>query len=410
MNLNNSRQTLRQACGPHAMIATRLPGDLEEERRIRGVAGQPPPSTLRERIETARATTALALKHVAEHHATGRTAQLTIAHGHERVHHHLLQDLGAWQASHPQAVAAAFVAASACVAAFMSLASSALSRRGVPTPTTAAACGAVACVLSLGLTVVQVGSRGLSGAAPPCGAPLVAVCALGGVLPHLAFLSISRSGLAVANCLMFTMPLWTSGFSAFFAGHAFGARDVVLSSVSMLGVVLVTQPPPLWESTVAATPFSPTGVAAGLAFGACGGGLNVLIHAPSLRTAQPTMLTAYQMAATVALALPALMGAGSNAPGYAVLGGLHVSPALLGLLGLVGVLQTGQRLLRTVGLQRARSPTVAMVLYTEIAWAFALDVLVLGSSRNAGQFAGAALIIGGAVAHAVLPENSPQGR
>ena len=58
---------------------------------------------------------------------------------------------------------------------------------------------------------------------------------------------------------------------------------------------------------------------------------------------------------------------------------------------------------RTLGLQRASSSTVATLLYTEIGWCFAADVLVLAMQPDSLQLAGAALIAGGAAVFALAP-------
>jgi len=61
------------------------------------------------------------------------------------------------------------------------------------------------------------------------------------VMPHLAFFAIPRAGLAVANCLMFTMPLWSGIFGAL-CGAQWRRRDTLASLVAMGGVVLVADP------------------------------------------------------------------------------------------------------------------------------------------------------------------------
>ena len=177
------------------------------------------------------------------------------------------------------ASASQLVSGSALVAALMSLQAGALASRGVPTVTVAAACGGTAATLCFGAARRVV---------PPEGAALglvVAQACLGGLLPHLAFFAIANSGLATANCLMFTMPLWTAGFAALLTKAAWTRRDALLSLVSMLGVVLVVQPPglPLLPPSAAAAPFSRAGFAAGLGFGACGGLLNVLLGTDGVR-------------------------------------------------------------------------------------------------------------------------------
>ena len=69
-----------------------------------------------------------------------------------------------------------------------------------------------------------------------------------------------------------------------------------------------------------------------------------------------------------------------------------------------GLLLSGTMCLRTIGLQRAASSTVATLLYTEIAWSFVFDIAFNAARPDALQLVGAALIIGGAVVFAFLPQ------
>ena len=153
----------------------------------------------------------------------------------------------------------------------------------------------------------------------------------------------------------------------------------------MLGVLLVSQPPlpllhlaplaPAISSASAATaPFSPAGFASGLGFGACGGLLNVLLGSAGLRAASPALLNAWQFCASLLFALLALVA--RRAP---LLGGVALTMTVARGLALVGVLMAGQSGARTLGLQRAESSSVATLLYSEIAWCFALELLVRGA-------------------------------
>ena len=90
---------------------------------------------------------------------------------------------------------------SAFSASLMSLSAGSLAARGMPTVTIAAACGAVANLLF----VLMHSATADTATQQPALHLLAAQAILGGLLPHLAFFAISRSGLAVANCLMFTM-------------------------------------------------------------------------------------------------------------------------------------------------------------------------------------------------------------
>ncbi|KAJ8603071.1 hypothetical protein CTAYLR_006667 [Chrysophaeum taylorii] len=273
------------------------------------------------------------------------------------------------------------VGASAFLAAIMSLEAGGLAMAGVPTTIVAAGCGLVASTLSAAAAKSSV-------ALSP---PVVIQALLGGTLPHLAFFAISSAGLAVANCLMFTMPLWT-GMFATLVGAPWRFRDTVVSVLSLLGVVLVARPPALFGG--AAELFSIGGCAAALAFGAVGGALNIVLGSPDLKDSSPAMLTAYQMLVSAVIAVPTL--AQSTLP-----------PGIFTLftaarLGLVGVLMATQSALRTTGLQLAPDVTVATILYTEIAWCFLLDILVLGARPRLSQYGGAALIVGSATINSLL--------
>ena len=215
---------------------------------------------------------------------------------------------------------------------------------------------------------------------------------LGGLLPHLAFFSISRCGLAVANCLMFTQPLWTAGIASILGSAPWTCRDAALSATSMVGVALVVRPS-------SSALFSPAGVIAGLSFGACGGLLNVLLSTPALRTASPSLLSAWQMGATAAFAVP-LVFAHRDSP----LGAASCSPMLLAALVVTGWLMLVTSWTRTLGLQRATTSAVATLLYTEIVWCFIFDIVLLALRPDALQLAGGTLIIGGAVTYALAPK------
>lgn len=213
-------------------------------------------------------------------------------------------------------------------------------------------------------------------------------------MPHFAFYAISKAGLSIANCLMFTMPLWSGAFAAL-VGGSWRVRDTIVSIASSAGVVLVARPPFLTGGS--SELFSLVGCAAALAFGAVGGALNVVLGAPALAGYPPAALTASQMFVCALLAIPALV----SLPFSHWLG--TASPAVLPALALVGILMALQSSLRTRGLQLAPDVTPATWLYTEIAFCFALDVAFLGARPHYSQYLGAAIIVGAAVANVVVP-------
>ena len=75
-------------------------------------------------------------------------------------------------------------------------------------------------------------------------------------------------------------------FASVLGSAPWGARDAALSIVSLFGVWLVARP----SST---TGFSASGALAGLAFGACGGLLNVALADPKMHSASPSLLSAW---------------------------------------------------------------------------------------------------------------------
>ena len=235
--------------------------------------------------------------------------------------------------------------------------------------------------------------------------PHVAQSALGGAMPHLIFYSISLSGLAVSNCLVFMMPLWTGVFVCCLAGRAgggeggggggeggWGLEDVALAIVSLLGVVLVSQP--------GSGAFSAAGVAAGVAAGIVGGLLNFLFACnAALRAADSWYLVACQGLATMGFSLPSLLAhRGLNMGRVPMWGGTFLAEDML--LGLVGILFILSQQLRFFGLQVATSSSVVTLLYTEVVWAFVFEQLFTDTPpANAAKYVGVILIVGGAVVH-----------
>lgn len=286
--------------------------------------------------------------------------------------------------------AQALVASSAAVAALMSFQAGSLARRGVASTTTAFACGVVAAVGCAALEARTKRTRRvkISGA-------LASQALLGGLMPHLAFFAIPRAGLAVANCLMFTMPLWTGVFAAC-TGAPWSSRDTITALVSLAGVVLVVDP------LTGASIFSPWGSLAALAFGTCGGALNVLVQsAGALQGTSPNVLTSTQMLACALIAAPFL---GSGGPVIRT----HLRTEALALTG-VGCLMATQNTLRVRGLQLSALPSVATLLYLEILFCCLLDVLALGTRPRPTQILGAALIVGGALLNAAAATSEGEG-
>lgn len=66
---------------------------------------------------------------------------------------------------------------------------------------------------------------------------------LGGCSCVAAFVAVGKLDLAVANTLMFTMPLWTALFAYLIIGKAWDRFDLMMASACLCGVVLVSE---LW--------------------------------------------------------------------------------------------------------------------------------------------------------------------
>jgi len=274
---------------------------------------------------------------------------------------------------------------------------------GVPGPVVTLSSGLVTMVLCT-VVVAADGCPTASGA----GWSLMSFQALlGGMLPHMAFFAIPLIGLAVAECIMFTMPLWTGIFTLLIDADAppWGMRDYALALFSLTGVALIARP---WAGD-AAPPL--VGLAAALGFAMCGGLLNVLIKATALRRTDPWLLGATQGGATFAVALILWAAAAvtdGNASTAEILDGMTTpTAARLFLIGHLFVL-TNQT--RTLGLQRARSTVVATLLYTQVAWGFLFDTAINGTRPAPAQYAGALLIVGASGLPPLLAEAATRAR
>ena len=286
------------------------------------------------------------------------------------------------------------------------------------------------------VVVACTSSRLHHGSGGPGGFLLLLQALLGGSLPHLALTSFPLVGFAMTECLMFTQPLFTGIFAVLLdSGTApWGVRDYALAMVSLAGVVLIARP---WADFELST--QALGFVTAISFAVCAGLLNVLLKATALRQADSWLLVMMQGATTFLIALvPWLVAEVSprtfelvndNATAHPNATDLNISLTnetssisdrvvdhidhLLDVasrvsigsghrLVLVGFLFLLTQQLRTLGLQRAPSTVVATLLCTQVAWAFALDMITVGSRPTVEQFAGAALIIGSAALPAFL--------
>ena len=84
---------------------------------------------------------------------------------------------------------------------------------------------------------------------------------------------------------------------------------------------------------------------------------------------------------------------------------VHLRSETLTLV-LVGCLMAGQNICRVRGLQLASVPSVATLLYLEILFCVLLDVVAVGTRPRPLQYAGAILIISGAIINAICVQSS----
>jgi hypothetical protein len=64
---------------------------------------------------------------------------------------------------------------------------------------------------------------------------------LGGGSAVCAFAAVARLDLAVANVLMFTMPLWTAALSFLVLGRGWDFKDLLMAMSCLLGVIMVSE-------------------------------------------------------------------------------------------------------------------------------------------------------------------------
>jgi drug/metabolite transporter (DMT)-like permease len=218
--------------------------------------------------------------------------------------------------------------------------------------------------------------------------------ALGGAANVCAFLAISSLDLGVANCLMFTMPLWTAVLAYFKLGQPWGYPNILLAVMCLGGVVLVSE---LWDSFDHRA--SLVGIAAGLSFAVVNADA-VLVTNTELRGEHPLSMTVAIMAAGVLLGGAAVLvqELAYHESTYTFSAGLE--PQLLAVSVSFGL--PLMLVFRNAGFACSKDTSVAQVLYLEVVMSFGWQALLLKSPPNATQVAGAAVIIVGSVAAMVL--------
>jgi len=212
---------------------------------------------------------------------------------------------------------------------------------------------------------------------------------LGGLANVCAFVAISFLDLGVANCLMFTMPLWTAVLAYFRLGQSWGYADIMLAGVCLGGVVLVSE---LWLSFSHQS--SLIGVVAGVAFAVVNADA-VLVTNTELRDEHPLCMTAAIMAAGVLFSGAVVLVQEvyyhestytfSAGPEYQLLA-VSVSFGLPLML-----------VFRNAGFACSKDTSVAQVLYLEVVMSFCWQMLLLETPPNPFQVAGATVIVVGSI-------------
>jgi len=212
---------------------------------------------------------------------------------------------------------------------------------------------------------------------------------LGGLANLCAFVAISYLDLGVANCLMFTMPLWTAVLAYFRLGQPWGYADIMLAGVSLGGVVLVSE---LWLSFDHRS--SLIGIIAGVVFAMVNADA-VLVTNTELRDEHPLSMTVAIMAAGVLFSGAVVIVQEvfyqestytfSAGPQYQFLA-ISVSFGLPLML-----------VFRNAGFACSKDTSVAQVLYLEVVMSFCWQMLLIETPPNTYQIAGATVIIVGSI-------------
>eukprot|EP00619_Florenciella_sp_RCC1007_P009271 CAMPEP_0205906084 /NCGR_PEP_ID=MMETSP1325-20131115/1744_1 /ASSEMBLY_ACC=CAM_ASM_000708 /TAXON_ID=236786 /ORGANISM="Florenciella sp., Strain RCC1007" /LENGTH=275 /DNA_ID=CAMNT_0053272069 /DNA_START=39 /DNA_END=863 /DNA_ORIENTATION=- len=252
---------------------------------------------------------------------------------------------------------------------------------------------------------------------------------MGGIAMTCAFFAVQNTNMAVANTLMFTVPVWTGVFSYLVLGKLWKRWDVALAITSLCGVMMVADP---WgtsglngydddtpaDSADTGTSTDPwlagIGYAAALTFGIVNGAAAILINT-HLREESMVSMTLLQMVYIFmvglffSLTLPMAnhvdydVKHGEYSFGYSLSdlfrpvhgdGSSHEHAyKKMFLVTLLGIGMVGMQGLRNGGMAVSRDSTVVIALYFEVALAFLWTAAILKDDLNVYQFVGCAVIV-----------------
>jgi len=176
----------------------------------------------------------------------------------------------------------------------------------------------------------------------------------GGIANCCAYYAVSTLDLGVANCIMFTMPLWTAVLAYAKLDKTWGATDLVLAMSCMLGTVLVSELWVVWQNQEQLL-----GVIAAMVFAVVNADAVLMVNT-ELRGEHPLSMTVAIMAAgtalgAVATALEASFGVGGVKDTYSV----DAPPAVLALSVALSFGMPLMLLFRNAGFALSKDTTVA---------------------------------------------------
>lgn len=201
--------------------------------------------------------------------------------------------------------------------------------------------------------------------------------ALGFLFMACYFYAIQTLPLSNAVVLCYTSPVLTAAIAALFLGERWHSVDALGSAVCLVGVGCVCQPFGYKTHTG-----DPLGSAAALAAAVLSSGVNLLVH--MLKETDPTVFVHYFALVSLTLSLPMALIFREEfhwPEGYEWL--------LMILLALFSV--TGQ-VFTNIGLQLETAAKATAMSYTQVAWAYLFQVVLLHEETHTIKIVGAALI------------------
>ncbi|ROV92308.1 hypothetical protein VSDG_07280 [Cytospora chrysosperma] len=230
---------------------------------------------------------------------------------------------------------------------------------------------------------------------------LLLLRAFGGFLGVFGlYYSLRYLNLSEATVITFMMPLVASFGGYLLLGSLISWLEILLSVVSLFGVLLVASPDAIFSATVdAPATGGPDAVnlvsriwalCVGL-LGVCGSAAAFLCMSVIGKTENPLTVVNYFAALCTVVSVIALLvlpGLGFQAPGNVWEWALLFSSGLSGFL---------MQFLITLSLQAEKSLVAVNMVYTQIVFALTLDGIVFHTIPHAVSLLGCALIMGSAV-------------